>query len=128
MSDDLTSLEPARDFWRVLLSWFFPPVGVFLKRGFGADLVINVVLWMMFWLPGLLHSVWIISATDERGIERDDKTRRFWGLVFSALLPPVGVFLSVGLAPAFWINCLLTFFFWVPGMLHAAWVITQKPR
>jgi uncharacterized membrane protein YqaE (UPF0057 family) len=121
-----TDLEPARDFWRVLFSWFLPPVGVALKRGIGVDLVINVVLWMFFWLPGLIHAVWLISATDERGIERGDASRRFWSLVLCALVPPVGVFLSVGLAPAFWINLLLTFFFWFPGMLHAAWVITQR--
>ncbi|KAF3761875.1 UPF0057-domain-containing protein [Cryphonectria parasitica EP155] len=38
-------------------------------------------------------------------------------------LPPVGVFLKRGLHADLWINILLTILGWIPGVLHAWWVI-----
>lgn len=44
--------------------------------------------------------------------------------IFSILLPPVGVFLQVGIGNIhFWINVLLTLLGYLPGVLHAIWVI-----
>ncbi|RXK37770.1 hypothetical protein M231_04926 [Tremella mesenterica] len=40
---------------------FVPPVPVFLKRGCAADLFINILLWILGWIPGVLHAFWIIS-------------------------------------------------------------------
>lgn len=34
-------------------------------------------------------------------------------------LPPLGVFLQVGLGKDFWINLVLTMLFFFPGMIHA---------
>lgn len=48
-------------------------------------------------------------------------------LICAFFLPPLGVFLQVGLGGQFWLNCLLTLFFWFPGMLHAFWVILKTP-
>lgn len=39
------------------------------------------------------------------------------------LLPPLAVFLQVGLSTHFWINIALTLLGGVPGMLHAFWLI-----
>jgi uncharacterized membrane protein YqaE (UPF0057 family) len=44
-------------------------------------------------------------------------------ILFAVLLPPLGVFLQVGFGTQFWINILLTLFFWIPGMIHAIYVI-----
>lgn len=44
-------------------------------------------------------------------------------LLLSVLLPPLGVFLQVGLTTHFWINILLTLLGYFPGVVHAAWVI-----
>jgi uncharacterized membrane protein YqaE (UPF0057 family) len=38
----------------------------------------------------------------------------------------VGVFLQVGLRPQFWINILLTLLGYVPGIIHAAWIIFRR--
>ncbi|KZT66131.1 UPF0057-domain-containing protein [Daedalea quercina L-15889] len=43
--------------------------------------------------------------------------------ILALLLPPVAVFLKVGLRADFWINVLLTILGWIPGILHAWWVI-----
>lgn len=47
-------------------------------------------------------------------------------ILLSILLPPLGVFLQVGLGKHFWINVLLTLFFYIPGLVHAIWVIAKK--
>lgn len=36
-------------------------VGVFLKRGCGADILINILLCILGWLPGVIHAWWIIG-------------------------------------------------------------------
>jgi uncharacterized membrane protein YqaE (UPF0057 family) len=41
-------------------------------------------------------------------------------IVAAIFLPPLGVFLTVGLGTDFWINLVLTCFFWFPGMIHAS--------
>jgi uncharacterized membrane protein YqaE (UPF0057 family) len=48
-------------------------------------------------------------------------------LILAVLLPPLGAFLQVGLSTHFWINLVLTFFFYIPGIAHALWlVLTDK--
>jgi uncharacterized membrane protein YqaE (UPF0057 family) len=50
----------------------------------------------------------------------------FIRIVFAILLPPVGVFLQVGIGPQFWINIVLTILGYIPGIVHAVWVIAKK--
>ncbi len=45
-----------------------------------------------------------------------------------AIIPPLGVFLQVGLTAQFWINVLLTVLGYVPGLIHAVWVISKAPQ
>ncbi len=47
-------------------------------------------------------------------------------ILLSILLPPVGVFLQVGIGFHFWLNILLTLFGYVPGIIHALYVILKK--
>lgn len=44
-------------------------------------------------------------------------------ILLSLLLPPLGVFLTVGIGAQFWINILLTILGYFPGMIHAAYII-----
>lgn len=46
-------------------------------------------------------------------------------IILSILLPPLGVFLQVGLTKHFWINVLLTLLGYIPGLIHAIWVILK---
>jgi len=43
----------------IILSIFLPPVAVALKNGVGKDLIINIVLCFLFWLPAVIHALWI---------------------------------------------------------------------
>jgi uncharacterized membrane protein YqaE (UPF0057 family) len=49
-------------------------------------------------------------------------------VLLAILLPPVGVFLTVGLGMHFWINILLTIFGYVPGIVHAIWIIASRAK
>lgn len=50
----------------------------------------------------------------------------FVRILFSVLLPPLGVFLQVGLGGAFWLNILLTLLGYIPGIIHAVWIIAKR--
>ena len=47
-------------------------------------------------------------------------------ILLAILLPPLGVFLQVGIGLQFWINVLLTLLGYVPGIIHAVWVIASR--
>ncbi len=47
-------------------------------------------------------------------------------ILIALLLPPLGVFLQVGIGKHFWINILLTLLGYIPGLVHAFWVIAKK--
>ncbi|MES1929915.1 hypothetical protein SADO_11684 [Salinisphaera dokdonensis CL-ES53] len=47
-------------------------------------------------------------------------------ILLSILLPPVGVFLQVGIGLHFWINILLTLLGYVPGVIHAIYIILKR--
>ena len=47
-------------------------------------------------------------------------------IILAILLPPLGVFFQVGLGLHFWLNILLTLFGYVPGIIHAVWIIAKK--
>ena len=47
-------------------------------------------------------------------------------VVLSVLIPPLGVFLQVGFGLHFWLNILLTLIGYVPGLIHAIWIIAIR--
>ncbi|CAN7206455.1 YqaE/Pmp3 family membrane protein [Rhizobium sp. LjRoot30] len=47
-------------------------------------------------------------------------------ILIAILLPPVGVFMQVGIGLHFWLNILLTLLGYIPGIIHAVWVILRK--
>ncbi|WP_299374665.1 YqaE/Pmp3 family membrane protein [uncultured Tateyamaria sp.] len=49
-------------------------------------------------------------------------------IILSVILPPLGVFLQVGLGKHFWLNILLTLLGYIPGIVHAVWIIARTPK
>ncbi len=47
-------------------------------------------------------------------------------ILLAIFLPPVAVFLQVGIGKHFWINIILTLLGYIPGIVHAVWVIAKK--
>jgi uncharacterized membrane protein YqaE (UPF0057 family) len=44
----------------IILAILLPPLAVYLKKGAGKDLLINIILCLLFWLPGIIHALYLI--------------------------------------------------------------------
>lgn len=52
-------------------------------------------------------------------------------IILAVLLPPVAVAVRYGLSGTFFLNLLLSLLGWLPGVIHALWVLSkggQVPR
>ncbi|KAK4156456.1 hypothetical protein C8A00DRAFT_30624 [Chaetomidium leptoderma] len=49
-----------------ILSFFFPPLGVAIMAGCGADLLINVLLTIWLWIPGVIHAFYLLFVYYDR--------------------------------------------------------------
>jgi len=47
-------------------------------------------------------------------------------VLLAILLPPVGVFLQVGIGLHFWLNIVLTLLGYIPGIIHALYIILTR--
>ncbi|MCL4167623.1 UNVERIFIED_CONTAM: hypothetical protein GTU68_053333 [Idotea baltica] len=47
-------------------------------------------------------------------------------IILAFFVPPLGVFLQEGIGKHFWINILLTLLGYIPGIIHAIWIIIKK--
>ena len=45
----------------IIIAILLPPLAVFLHKGAGKDLVINIVLCLIFYIPGILHALWLTN-------------------------------------------------------------------
>ncbi|MES9868192.1 MAG: YqaE/Pmp3 family membrane protein [Sedimenticola sp.] len=50
----------------LILAILLPPLGAFLQVGASKHLIINLLLCLLGWVPGILHAVWLV-ATDQKG-------------------------------------------------------------
>lgn len=46
-------------------------------------------------------------------------------VIAAVILPPLGVFLQVGFGLHFWLNILLTILGFIPGIIHALYIILR---
>lgn len=49
-------------------------------------------------------------------------------ILITIFIPPLGVFLVVGFGLKFWLNILLTLLGYIPGVVHALWVMLRRER
>ncbi|WP_375263965.1 YqaE/Pmp3 family membrane protein [Palleronia sp.] len=47
-------------------------------------------------------------------------------IIIAIFIPPLGVFLQEGLGKHFWINVILTILGYVPGIIHALYIIINR--
>lgn len=47
-------------------------------------------------------------------------------LICAIFIPPLGVFLQVGIGFQFWLNIVLTICGYVPGIIHAVYIIITR--
>jgi uncharacterized membrane protein YqaE (UPF0057 family) len=48
------------DICKIIFAIILPPLGVFLEKGCGVDLLINIGLTILGFIPGVLHALYII--------------------------------------------------------------------
>lgn len=46
---------------QIVLAVFLPPIAVFLKKGASKELLINIVLCLFFYIPGIVHALWLVT-------------------------------------------------------------------
>ncbi|TXM63705.1 YqaE/Pmp3 family membrane protein [Methylobacterium sp. WL120] len=46
---------------RILLAIFLPPIAVLVTNGIGLQFLLNIVLTLMFGLPGMIHALWLMN-------------------------------------------------------------------
>ncbi|EFQ97139.1 plasma membrane proteolipid 3 [Nannizzia gypsea CBS 118893] len=54
----------ASDICKIILAIILPPIGVFLERGCGADLLINICLTILGYIPGIIHALQLHSTIE----------------------------------------------------------------
>jgi uncharacterized membrane protein YqaE (UPF0057 family) len=47
-------------------------------------------------------------------------------IIIVIILPPLGVFLQVGIGKHFWLNLVLTLLGYIPGIVHGVWVVAKN--
>jgi uncharacterized membrane protein YqaE (UPF0057 family) len=52
----------------ILLTILLPPVPVAIKEGIGLQLLLNVLLTLIGWLPGVIHAFWVQTRSGPAGI------------------------------------------------------------
>ncbi len=57
--------------------------------------------------------------SNRKGLFLTDAAR----ILCAILLPPLSVYLTAGLTGTFWLNLALTVLGFVPGMVHAIWLL-----
>ncbi len=66
------------------------------------------------------------STTHSGSPQEDAAVADFLRILLSVLLPPLGVFLEVGIGTHFWLNIVLTILGYIPGVIHAVWIIATR--
>lgn len=46
-------------FWRVLITILVPPLGVLIGNGLGGAFLLNILLTLLGYFPGLIHAFWV---------------------------------------------------------------------
>jgi uncharacterized membrane protein YqaE (UPF0057 family) len=59
----MSGLHLHSDICKFIFAIILPPLGVFLERGCGADLLINICLTILGYIPGILHALYVVCSS-----------------------------------------------------------------
>jgi uncharacterized membrane protein YqaE (UPF0057 family) len=45
----------------IILAVLLPPIAVAVKKGLGKDLLINIILCLLLFFPGMIHAIWVVT-------------------------------------------------------------------
>ena len=49
------------DLLRIIIAIILPPLGVLLGKGLGGAFILNIILTLLGYIPGLIHAFWVQS-------------------------------------------------------------------
>lgn len=58
---------------KIVLAIIFPPLAVALECGCGCQLLLNILLTILGYIPGLIHALFVIFHCGEGGLVRDEE-------------------------------------------------------
>ncbi|WOO82470.1 UPF0057 membrane protein [Vanrija pseudolonga] len=61
-SSSLASPNPVADIWLYVLAFFIPPLAVALRVGCGFEVFLDIILWILCWIPGVIYAFYIIAS------------------------------------------------------------------
>lgn len=61
MSQSELTKTSGDDILLIILAVLLPPLGVLLSRGLGTQFLINILLTILGYVPGIVHAVWLIA-------------------------------------------------------------------
>ena len=53
-----------RKIFALVLAFIFPPLGVLVSGGSFNALILNIILTVLFYIPGLIHALYVIFRDD----------------------------------------------------------------
>jgi uncharacterized membrane protein YqaE (UPF0057 family) len=62
------------------------------------------------------------AITHKSGVTIGDPIK----IIAAIILPPLGTFFEVGITKHFWINLVLTLLGYIPGIIHAIYIILTR--
>ncbi|MBB4265880.1 YqaE/Pmp3 family membrane protein [Roseospira visakhapatnamensis] len=65
-------------------------------------------------------------STHTQGQNSDSLLGDLLRIVLALFLPPIAVLLEVGLTKHFFLNIILTLLGFLPGLIHAVWVVARR--
>ncbi|KAF8908614.1 hypothetical protein CPB84DRAFT_1674306 [Gymnopilus junonius] len=66
MGQDVVS--SASNVFLYFIAIFIPPLTVFIKRGCAADFWINICLWILGWIPGVIHAWYAVFSDSDADV------------------------------------------------------------
>jgi uncharacterized membrane protein YqaE (UPF0057 family) len=69
-----------------------------------------------------------LERANARSPQRESSMNKLLLLIIAILLPPLAAYLQVGATKHLWLNIVLCLFVWVPGILHAVWLVLTDTR
>jgi len=60
MNKEVRTADKNPDFLLIIIAVLLPFIAVGLRRGIGKDLLINILLCIIGYVPGIIHALWII--------------------------------------------------------------------
>jgi len=99
-----------------ILALFLSPLAVLIRKGCEFEFCLNVILWLLGFIPGVIHAWFVILSW--KNFERAVLT-----LVCLIGLSPIAVFFKDGCGKCFWVNVILWICGIIPGMIHGIWYL-----